>query len=113
MAFAECMEIRYMLLHLSSVKNESCQTSVAIKSKTIHFTNRCAKQPTHLGEKPGQIRKKRTHLLPKSASSSPLPMQEPVTLLRLIRQKQWLSQARPHLQPQPCLRTPGLEGQWR
>jgi len=37
------MEIRYMLLHPSSVKNESCQTNVAIKSKTIHFTNRCAK----------------------------------------------------------------------
>jgi hypothetical protein len=81
--------------------------------RSQHRSYHHASERMDLGEKPGQIRKKRTHPLPKSASSSFLPMQEPVTLLRLIRQKQWLSQARPHLQPQPCLRTPCLEGQWR
>jgi len=43
MAFAECMEIRSMHLPPLSVKNESCQTHEELKTKTIHFTNGCAK----------------------------------------------------------------------
>ena len=43
MAFTEYMEIRYMLLHPFIWKNESGETNEELKTKTIHFTNGCAK----------------------------------------------------------------------
>jgi hypothetical protein len=43
MAFAECIEIRYMHLPPFICEERELQTNEERKTKTIHFTNGCAK----------------------------------------------------------------------